>query len=248
MKKKVILFFLLIIFLNITFVIPQENPDNFLGTFPQNSAIQLHQTCSNCTFVNLTSVKYPNSLLEILNTNMENRGEDYNITFVNTSQQGFYIYNTCGDKDGPLSCENIRFEINRAGKTLTEAEARMYTLTTTGIFLLFLLSLIFTFKLPFKDNLDHKGNIIFIPKTKYLKVGMIGITYALFIWFLNFLIGLTNNFINLSMYFGFVSFMFELLLKISYPLFIVIFVWFLFTIIRDLNIKSNIKKWGFSPK
>jgi len=108
MKKLILLFSLVLMLSSISAI-------SDLGTFKQGSIIELRQTCDNCTFVNLTSVSYPNSTLGKYDVVMTKQGVDYNYTFSTTSLVGDHLYNVCGDKNGILVCETISFNITPSG-------------------------------------------------------------------------------------------------------------------------------------
>lgn len=104
-----------------------------LGTFKQGNCIELFQTCDNCTFVNLTSVKYPNASIGKFDFTMSKFGVDYNYSFCGTSLIGDYLYNVCGDKDGILTCENINFNITPSGSEGNQAFYIVIILLVYGI-------------------------------------------------------------------------------------------------------------------
>ena len=87
----------------------------------QNENFDLVQTCSDCIFVELTSMIYPNGSQLEMGVNMTKIGEDYKYSFGNTSQLGTYKYNTCGDllqsasSTRVLTCETITFEVTYTG-------------------------------------------------------------------------------------------------------------------------------------
>jgi len=121
-RARVIYFFMLLVFLfGIGFVSAGslEQPVKF------NSQFDLVQTCSDCIFVELTSVTYPNGTLMIMGINMTKVGEDYSYPFGNTSQLGTYKYNTCGDLLSSatgtrnLKCEVISFEVTSTGEKVS---------------------------------------------------------------------------------------------------------------------------------
>jgi hypothetical protein len=109
MKKILLVFAIAIMFM--TLVAAQSN----LGVFKQNSCITLKQTCSNCTFVNITSVTMPDSTQGLGKVAMTKIGTEYNYTYCGTSKQGSYIYNTFGNPDGISSIESISFEVTPSG-------------------------------------------------------------------------------------------------------------------------------------
>jgi len=107
-----------------------------LGTFKSRECISLYQLCDNCTYVNISSVMYPDSTVESINENMTKNGVNYNYTYCNTLQDGIYIYNVCGDKDGTLTCENITFEINPTGSQKNPTFYFIILLLSAGVIVL----------------------------------------------------------------------------------------------------------------
>lgn len=114
---------ILVIFL-VSFVSAQQT---YIGSFSQNECVQLLQTCTNCSFVNISSIELtqPNSL-NFLNqdTAMEKSGIRYNYTFCNTSRIGSYAYWTYGDPNGALSDPSgVSFDISAIGVTQSTSQA-----------------------------------------------------------------------------------------------------------------------------
>lgn len=91
----------------------------------KDSTFDLVQICSNCIFVELTSVTYPNGTQTEFSINMTKNGEDYKYSFGNTSQLGKYEYTTCGDllssvtDTRVLTCEVISFEVTYTGEKVS---------------------------------------------------------------------------------------------------------------------------------
>jgi hypothetical protein len=112
MKNKFVLLFLMVIMLGIVSAEQQS-----LGTFKQSSCISLKQTCANCTYVNITSVLYPNGVQALGNVKMTKLASEYNYTYCSTAQIGQYIYNTLGDPDGIPTTQPVTFEITPSGST-----------------------------------------------------------------------------------------------------------------------------------
>jgi len=178
----------------------------------------------------------PNSSVVINNGTMSNNINYYNYSLNENQTDKIGTYSSFVSCTGStISYTKFTYEITRSGKTLETPEAILYILLTFAIFCIFIISLYFTIAVPYSNKRDDNGDTVRIAKTKYLKMGLVGITYALFLWFLNMLIGISNNFVNLEMYYGFVSGIFLALVRLSLPLFILIIVWGLFEIIRDIN-------------
>jgi hypothetical protein len=84
--------------------------------FKQYDIITLKQTCDSCTYVNLSSISYPNSTLSYINSLMTKQGVDYNYSFSDTSTLGTYLYVVAGDKDSGFDTETFCFEVTTSGK------------------------------------------------------------------------------------------------------------------------------------
>jgi len=113
MKKQIYIIGIMLLVM-ISFVLAEQELSN---PFKQYDCIQAVQTCDNCTFVNFTSVQYPDSTFEILNIIASNYGTDFNLTFCNTSQIGTYIFRTIGDLNGEITKGNFNVYINPSGQT-----------------------------------------------------------------------------------------------------------------------------------
>jgi hypothetical protein len=87
-----------------------------LGTFKLNSCIDLMQTCGNCSFVNITSISYPNGTKINHNFAMIKNGVDYSYNFCNNTQLGEYIYNTLGNPDGVYVTQPVSYLITNTGE------------------------------------------------------------------------------------------------------------------------------------
>lgn len=110
--RKYILFFALIIF-----VVTLSRAEGTIGSsFPQYSCVTLYQLCSNCTFVNVSSVTLPNSTVLPLNVNMNKVGVDYTYSFCGTVLEGEYLYSVYGDKNGGILSEVLKFTVVRASQ------------------------------------------------------------------------------------------------------------------------------------
>jgi len=86
-----------------------------LGTVKQNQCIILKQTCANCTFVNVTSVIYPNTTQAQGVLVMAKTGSEYNVSYCRTGVTGTYTYNTLGNPDGTNVVQPVTFEVTPSG-------------------------------------------------------------------------------------------------------------------------------------
>jgi len=131
MNKKLLMLIVLL-------VIPATIAMQTLGIFEQNKNISLIQICDNCTYVNLTTVKIPNTTILEINRNMSLIGyTTYNYTFFVTGDLGDYFYTTCGDPNGLFTCQSVDFTVTATGDKVSLSNIIMVIsfLTLAGIFL-----------------------------------------------------------------------------------------------------------------
>jgi hypothetical protein len=142
MKLKIYILFILFILLVSTVLASQSLP----GAYKQNTCINLLQHCANCSYVNLTSVIYPDSTF-LLQGNFEMTKQDtvYNYTVCNTSQIGSYIYCVKGDPSGSLVTQCVDFEVNDRGVAVNDNTTNIAIIIT--LIIVILLGAFFTFYL-----------------------------------------------------------------------------------------------------
>jgi len=214
------------------------------GTYKADTEIGLIQTCDSCTYVNLSSISYPNGTTSNINKNMTRVGTTYNYTLPDSSQTGIIFFSALGDKNTILTEETLCIEITKTGTKLENSEAVIYLILVVAIFILFAISFYFMIAIPYSNEVALSGAVIQVTRLKYVKMFFFMLTWVLFVWFLNILIGLSNNFVALTMYYGFFGFMFENMTKLTLPIGIFLIVLGFFEIVRDANIQKNISKFG----
>ena len=135
---------------------------------------------------------------------------------------------------------SVGIEVTRTGLELTEGQALLYGFSLLGVLLVFFLSFYFAVSLPWvnRRNEDHK--IIAVNKLKYLKLGLIPITYALFNWVLN-LILVISDYLDKTQFYGFFEMMFTIITEISWVLAIVWAIIFLVVLKNDSKITKTLK-------
>lgn len=128
-----------------------------LGTYKQDECVELIQTCASCSYVNFTSVKYPDSTKALGNVEAQKQGSEYNYTFCQTSQLGQYIVNGIGDVDGTDTVFAYDFDVTHSGYKNQDDSASM----VVTLFVLLINGLVFI--VPFIvrfTNSDFSNNII----------------------------------------------------------------------------------------
>jgi hypothetical protein len=123
------------------FVSAEANPcgstNSFLGTFTQNEQTEIYQFCDDCSYVNFTSIKYPNGTRESFNLATTKSGQNFNYSLTDSSLIGCYSYTVCGDKGGVYTCEMIDLMITENGESFGSTQGLMI-IGQLGIVALFL--------------------------------------------------------------------------------------------------------------
>lgn len=245
MKKQILILGLVMMML---LVIPMVSAQNEL-VFTRLQAVDLQipcifngSTCDNGFFCNLTT-NYPDSILLVNNQLMQNQTSFYNYTFLqgDLNQTGVYS-NTMICNDGSFQgSERFTFEVTNTGTILTEGESIIFVLLTVAMFMVFIISFWFAIVTPYGNEVSDQGMVIKVTKLKYVKLFFIMLTYILFIWVLNALVGISENFVSLTLFAGFIGFLFQTLNSLALYFGIFIIVLSFFEIIRDANFNRNLK-------
>ena len=113
-------FFILLLLIGILFISNVSGLET-LGTFERGEPVRIKQICYEATYINISSISYPNSTISITNVGMtEYSPGAFNFTFNNASYLG--RYNVEGVSDG---CEGefaTYFTITPNGRTFGDAE------------------------------------------------------------------------------------------------------------------------------
>jgi len=155
-----------------------------LGSFEQGDCVNI-KTILNSTYVNISSLSFPNSTIALTNQQMTKSGYSFNYSFCNTSTLGIYIYDYFDDQGNVYVND---FEITQTGYKQTTSEAIG---SAVFLFLILALTVLFGF-LGFKfvesDTLWVLG-IFFIVLSLFFVVYDVWLGYE---YHLNY-IGSANN-------------------------------------------------------
>lgn len=116
-----------------------------LGTFPQNSCIEIIQQSSNSSYSNLSTVTYPNGTFSLLGEYaMTQNGTIFNYTYCLTSAIGNYNYITHYDLNNTdtVSDQNT-FSITPSGESPSIANAFLYVGLIFVILIFFIIILLY---------------------------------------------------------------------------------------------------------
>ena len=219
-------------------------------TFNATSGFPLTNTSLSCTFhlyndlgkhifEDNGGVGYDSNLIEwavfIDGSNFSTIGNYAYIFECNSSSVGGFL-------SAPLMVSNTNV-------SSTTANAIFHTLITFFIFALFVMILYLNIIIPYKNRKNDKGQIIFLTRLKYLKLALIPITYGLFTWFLNLLLGISNYYVSLSIPFGLIQMIFNIIIVFAYPIIIIVIILYAYNFFKDYLIFNDLRKFGFhEPK
>jgi len=174
--NKILLALFISIFL-ISFISAEQQS---LGTFNLNERINVIQICSNCSYVNISSILYPNSSQALGESGMTKLGTKYSLFYENTSTFGTYIVNGHGDIDGTDTVWSYTFFIAPQYQ-ITTAVSLFYVGVLGVLCFLFVLSILFIGILPSQDPIGNDGNIMSINNLKYLKYPIAGLAWGILV-------------------------------------------------------------------
>lgn len=173
MKYKLNLLVLMSIFIVMGLASAEFGYDSpTIGTFKQGEPINLLQTCSNCTYVNISYVQAPNSTIILSNKLMTKSAASYNYTLPAQPVSGNYIVCGLGNLNGVPTSWCYNFEVTPSGDILESSEAPVIFIVI-GIEILFGL---FFFGLGYKSN-GLTGQIIFFGLSAIMLI--VGLLYSL---------------------------------------------------------------------
>ncbi len=86
-----------------------------LGTFKQGECVDLLQTCSSCSYNNISGVFAPDSTKLLGEVEMEASGTVYNYTFCNNNHIGVYQVTGHGNLDGTDTSWAYDYEVTPSG-------------------------------------------------------------------------------------------------------------------------------------
>lgn len=146
-KPRVLIIFLIITFLlSISFVSPLDS----LGIYKQGETVRVVQVCSDATYINISSIAYPNSSVAISNVGMTSAGSGEFYYDFTTSVSG--RYDVRGISDGCEGTFATYFVVTSTGEDYNESQFGI--IITWGIMILLFGGLGFSFS---KDKWKLRG-------------------------------------------------------------------------------------------
>ena len=222
--------YLTIFFLIAILIFPLASAETTLGTFKQNDCVRLLQACADCTYVNITSVNYPNSTQALGHVPMTKIGTEFNYTFCSTSSLGTYIVNGVGNEAGIDTVWAYDFAVTVSGYELTTAQGILYIIGIAGLTGMLVLCLFGAIVIPYGHGRNEEGKVVSINDMKYLKIVCIFLVYATLMFLTGMINSVMNNYLLLNIGGNFFYYFYSLLYAGIWPAMIIA----LFSIVVNL--------------
>lgn len=221
-----------------------ENYTFSFYVFNMTNGFPINDSLTSCRF-NLFD-NYGNDLINNLINNDGLNKWSILVLSSNFSNEGEYTYIIQCNSSDSGGFESVGFTVSNKKQDIQIGESLLYVILTLAVLSFFLLILYFAIAVPYSNKLNESGAVIKVTKTKYIKLFLIALSYILFLWFLNVLIGVSDNFVSLTMYYGYVAFLFDIMNRGSIAFLIFIFILFIFEIIKDAKLNKLMSMWGNS--
>jgi len=221
-----------------------------IGTFGQGKDVEVYQTCNNCSYCNITAVKYPNSTNILTNVGMVKDGTyfSYTVGANNLTSLGEYAYcYHCGNgEDTATGCLN--FEVTPTGIKPTNSQGILYGLLFLVALVIFSISLFGYFAIDGtrwnKDSIT--GSVTNVNWNKYYKFGLIFICYAIGIWIMHLGYEISRNILYTSFLSTFFHMIYTILLALATPFSVTAIIMFLVSFLADKKTQALLDR-GLQP-
>ena len=234
MKNKLILIMIMSMFL-LTLVSAES-----IGTFKQNTEIELYQTCNNCTYCNFTAIKYDNGTNILTNLATTKDGTYYyyllNSSYLTKTGEYNYCYDCGNNIEKSTGC--LSFEITYTGKQLSDASSTFYIVLFATFIFLFTVTLFGIGQLPSSNATDPEGTIIKISYLKYLR-NILWLTLWMLIIALMYMVSnIGFAYLEDAMFATFFFNIFKMGLGLTLPIVVIWFIYIFAQIFDDREIRQ----------
>lgn len=239
MKKLILLLFVLS-FISLASASP--------GVYKQGDDINLIQICADCSFVNITSVIYPNGSIIVSDVEMTKTGSRFNYTLISnyTDTLGTYKVNGVGNPSGTNEVWAYDIIITYTGNVLSSQSATFYLVLFGVVIFLFLMTIFFINKLPSANTTDPEGQIMSISFTKYIRSTLWFVLWIFIVAILYISTNLSFAYLEDTLIANFFFVLFRIAFGLTLPIVTVWFTWIFFKVIDDRKIKRYWER-GFFP-
>lgn len=239
MKKLILTFILGIFLLNSMFALDS------LGVGKQNQNFTFCQTCSDATYITLSTLQYPDKTVIPINDNMTASGSSFCYNITTTSQLG--RYDVTGISDGCEKTFAAYFEISYSGDELSTGNSIFYAALIFIMILLLVGTIYGAEKLPSTNEKDEEGKIMSVKWGKYLRAPLYFIAWIIFIAILFITSNLAFAYLGEQLFAKVLFNLYKICFAITPVIVVVWFVWFFVKIFQDKKLNGYISR-GLYPQ
>jgi hypothetical protein len=162
---------------------------------------------------------------QIINGGNFTKNKEYSFLFAcNSSAEGGFYENS--------------FYVTQNGDRVETGTGLIYFLVTLFAFGIFFLITWLFLNINGENPKDETG-YLGINYRKYIKCALFPLVYVTFLWFFNFIIGLSGNYLGLTLYSNTLEFVFMILTKLVYPIIVLCCIIAIVLMVKDSNIKKE---------
>jgi len=236
LKNKLLVTILLGIFL----ISLTSATTDYLGTFKQDSEVNLIQTCSNCSFNLISSIVLPNSTITSINSYMSQDGSFFYYNFSGTSLLGNYLVNGIGNPNLVNTTWNYKFDVTYTGNELSQSSSSLYIIMFFFIIFIFVITLIGINNLPSKNDTDPEGVIIKISYLKHFRSILYFVLWLLIVAMLFILSNLGFAYLEDTLIANFFFVLYRISMGLTLP---IIVIWFIYIFAQIMDDKKIRQMW-----
>jgi len=208
-----------------------------------NESFSFSITSNFASECNLTTINNPNGY-----TNINQEGDKNSQTFSfsidagNYSDVGQYCHQIeCTDGSEIVTASKCII-VNRQGFYIQEGSGTMYSISLFVLLVLFIISLYYAITLPFKNQRNDSGTMLFVDYKKYLKIFMAFISYLLLTFIFAIGKGMSYAFLSSTEAYGFFNVGLTILLIGIMPSLIITVVFIIINALSDRKINKCIER------
>jgi len=217
-----------------------------LGTFKKAEQVRITQVCSDATYINISSISYPNSSTAVLNIEMTSSGSgEYYYNFTSTEVLG--RYDVRGVSDGCEKTFATYFDVTYNGQTISGSKVGLYLGFLTILCLILFLNFFGMGFLPKRNTRDEEGKIMSISYLKYLRDILWMSGYFLFIAILFIASNLAFAFLQEELVAQTLFLIYRITFGIAPLVVIVWFIWIIASMFHDKQFQQMLNR-GIFPQ
>ena len=213
--------------------------DNLEDAGTQGRNFTLIQTCSDATYITLSTIQYPAKTVSVINANMTSLGSGsgaFGYNFTDTTELG--RYDVTGISDG---CENTfatYFEISYSGEELNISKAILNLGFLVLVIILFISVVVLTGHLPNGNDEDGFGKLMSINNLKYLNYCLYLVAYGLLLGVFFLASNISKAYLTNAMFGSILFAIFKILMVLAYPLVLFMLIFIFVSIFKDREMKQ----------